>query len=266
MQVAQGTGALGAHFAVLQLQARLVEGIAGLAQAQVVVARRTALGGQLVDARGGGGHLGAGGGALRLGLLEQLAGNVLAGHQLAEALGLARELLRRGLGGELVGAGGGEAGVELGVVLGGLLQRQLGGVDGEAEGFGVEAEQQLPSLDVGVVGHGDVQHLAADPGRQAQHRARQLGLGGDGHPQVGREEVGEEQHEGHDGAPHPAGEPLVGGHGYLGNAGRIGRATSPQAGRWAVIRENGKQLRAGSIFTGVSWIISALRESALREE
>ncbi|MNT56031.1 hypothetical protein D3C72_1933090 [compost metagenome] len=93
---------------------------------------------------------------------------------------------------------------------------------GEAEGFGVEAKQQLARLDMGVVGHRHVQHLAVHPWGDAQHRAGQLRLGRDGHPQVRRQEVGEQQDEQDDGRLDPTGESLIRSHAYLEGARRKG--------------------------------------------
>ncbi|MCY1308162.1 hypothetical protein D9M70_581500 [compost metagenome] len=73
LQVAQGAGPFGAHFAVAQLQARLLQGVACLAQAQVVGAIDAALGGQLADPCARCGQLGLGGLALGFGLLIELA-------------------------------------------------------------------------------------------------------------------------------------------------------------------------------------------------
>ncbi|MNN44808.1 hypothetical protein D3C81_1591160 [compost metagenome] len=71
---------------------------------------------------------------------------------------------------------------------------------------------------MGVVGHSHVQHLAIHPWGDAQHRAGQLRLGRDGHPQVRREEIGEQQDEQDDGHLDPAGESLIRSHANLEGA------------------------------------------------
>ncbi len=196
----------------MQLQTSLGQGIARLAQAQVVLAGRAASRGQLADPRLGRGDPGTGGLGLGADLLVHLLRHMVALHQLGGAARLAVQLAGAAARGQEVGLGRGDGGIQFAVGALGFLQCQFGLAHGQSERLGIEAEQYFAGLHVAVVGHQHLGDLTADTRRDAHHRPGQLGLRGERHPQVGDQEVDEQQHEYRDSDLNPTGKSLIGSH------------------------------------------------------
>ncbi|MCY1411634.1 hypothetical protein D9M71_270230 [compost metagenome] len=220
LQVADHPGLLGPHFAVGQLQARLAQGIAGLAQQQVVAVAAATTGLQFNHARPGRLRVGHRYLAVSLDLLVALSRYVLLYQQRAKALGLGAEFADLGLRRADRGLGRLEIGVEFGVALAGLLDSQPGVFDLQLEGLGVEPKKQIAGLHMLIVTDGHFDHLPGHTRGDFHHRTHHLRLGRERQGQVGDQEINEQHGESHDSDFDPSDKSLIGSHGNLGGKSR----------------------------------------------
>ena len=128
------------------------------------------------------------------------------------ALSLAPLLVGQGLFGVDVGNSGRQRGIQLVVLLLCLCQGQAGLLHCQREGLGIERKQQIPFLDLLVVVHGDLDHLAAHLGGQLGHHPGRHRLRGEGHQHIGYQKIGKKGGKACHGPFDPAGKLLIRGH------------------------------------------------------
>ncbi|MNQ89515.1 hypothetical protein D3C85_1048260 [compost metagenome] len=198
--------------AVGEVELGLGQAVASLAQQQVVVTGQSPVDASLLHPGLAGQQIGTGGAGGAVGVVFLLLRHHVAAIEGVDALGFPLLLGRLGLQGAVLSLIGIEGRIELAILLLGLIKGESGLLDRELEGGRIQHEQQIPLFDVLVVHHCDLDHLAADLGRHLGDDPGGHGLGGEGHLDVGQQEVAEHQDEAGHGPLDPAFELLIRGH------------------------------------------------------
>lgn len=150
--------------AVGEVELGLGEAVAGLAQQQVVFPWQAAVDAGLLYPGLAAEQVGTGGAGGAVGVIFLLFRDHVTAVEGVDARRFPLFLVGLGAQRAVLRLIGGQGRVQLAVLLPGLIQGEPGLIHGELEGLRVEGEQQIPLLDVLVVGDGDLDHLAADLG------------------------------------------------------------------------------------------------------